>query len=269
MGSGASDRSSGDGPKRKIEKEFGIAIPGEILEAARWSKTALKELPAAGPLDPFTIFGRSAPLVIDIGCGNGRFLLGSAYTRAGTDHIGFDVLPVVIRYATRRGNQRGFTNLRFGVADGLKVVRQLLGPASADEIHIYHPQPYHDPKEADRRLVTPSFLASVHGCLKPGGLLFLQTDHPGYWQAMRETASHFFHFQERIGRWADCPRGRTRREILSIKRGLNIYRGFGARRDDLDDAAKLKLVLELPLPHFGIHADSLRLDREEARFEHD
>jgi SAM-dependent methyltransferase len=129
MGSGASDRSSGDGPKRKIEKEFGIAIPGEILEAARWSKTALKELPAAGPLDPFTIFGRSAPLVIDIGCGNGRFLLGSAYTRAGTDHIGFDVLPVVIRYATRRGNQRGFTNLRFGVADGLKVVSQTGRPA--------------------------------------------------------------------------------------------------------------------------------------------
>jgi len=260
------DKKPGESGRRKMEREFGVPIPGEILEESRWCQTALKELPRDQPLDFPHLFGRQGPVVVDIGCGNGRYLLGSAFTRPGTDHLGFDVLPVVIRYATRRGNQRGFSNLRFGVADGLKVVRQLLGRESVDEVHIYHPQPYHDPKDADKRLITPSFLASVHDCLKPGGLVFLQTDHPGYWQAIREIASHFFHFHERIGPWTDCPRGRTRREILSIKRGLPIFRGSGAKRE-ITPEIKQKLILELPLPHFGMHAPSWKLDREEMRLD--
>lgn len=250
--------------KRQIEREFGVPIPGEILPQNQWVQTALKELPKNGPIDFPTVFQSPGQLVVDIGCGNGRYLLGSGYTRNHWNHIGFDVLPMVIRYATRRANQRGLSNIRFAVADGLKVVRQLLGPGTVDEVHIYHPQPYHDPRDADRRLVTPSFLSSLHDCLKLGGLIFLQTDHPGYWKAMRETASHFFEFHERIGRWTDSPRGRTRREILSIKRGLPIFRGQGVRFDHLDSVAKEKLVRTLPCPLFGIHAESLRLDQEES-----
>src|SRR3954454_9054515 len=104
--------------KRPIEREFGVPFAGEILDPARWTQTALKKLPAEGPLDLPALFGRAAPLVVDLGCGNGRFLLGSAVWRPKLDHLGFDVLPVVIRYATRRANQRGLTNLRFAVADG-------------------------------------------------------------------------------------------------------------------------------------------------------
>ncbi len=251
------------GAKRQMEREFGVPIPGVILPQNQWVQTALKDLPCTGPIDFPALFPTQGQLVVDIGCGNGRYLLGSGYTRMGWNHIGFDVLPMVIRYATRRANQRGLSNIRFAVADGLKVVRQLLGRETVDEVHIYHPQPYHDPRDADRRMVTPSFLASVHDCLKPGGLIFLQTDHPGYWKAIRETVSHFFDFHERIGRWTDSPRGRTRREILSIKRGLPIFRGQGSRLDHLDSLAKEKLVRNLPLPMFGIHAESQRLDREE------
>src|ERR1043166_3455246 len=61
--------------QRVIEREFGVPIPGEILEPSQWTKTALKKLPAAGPIDWETIFGRRAPLIVDIGCGNGRYLL--------------------------------------------------------------------------------------------------------------------------------------------------------------------------------------------------
>src|SRR5665213_1556093 len=105
-------------PKRHIEREFGVPVAGEILDPTRWTQTALKKLPADSPLDLLTLFGRAAPLVVDIGCGNGRFLLGSAVWRPDYDHLGADVLPVVIRYATRRANQRGLTNLRFAVVDG-------------------------------------------------------------------------------------------------------------------------------------------------------
>src|SRR5262245_52863543 len=102
---------------RQIEREFGVPFAGEILDPALWTQTALKKLPTNGPLDLAGLFRRSAPLVVDLGCGNGRFLLGSAVWRPDHDHLGIDVLPLVIRYATRRANQRGLTNIRFAVTD--------------------------------------------------------------------------------------------------------------------------------------------------------
>src|SRR6516225_4645052 len=96
-------------PRRAIEREFGVPIAGEILEPSRWTHTAIKCLPASGPLSWKDIFGREAPVVLDIGCGNGRFLIGSAVWRPDHDHFGIDVLPLVLRYATRRANQRGLS----------------------------------------------------------------------------------------------------------------------------------------------------------------
>ena len=62
----------------EIEHEFGVAIPGRILPEPEWARTAIKRLPPPGPLDWAAIFGRKAPVVLDLGCGNGRFTLGSA-----------------------------------------------------------------------------------------------------------------------------------------------------------------------------------------------
>src|SRR5947209_16990340 len=118
--------------RRQIEREFGVPVAGEILDPAQWTQTALKRLPE-GLLDLPALFGRQAPLVVDLGCGNGRFLLGSAVWRPGHDHLGADVLPVVIRYATRRGNQRGLTNIRFTVVDAAALLARYLPPASAAE----------------------------------------------------------------------------------------------------------------------------------------
>src|SRR5437764_1035291 len=139
--------------RRQIEREFGVPVAGEILDQSRWTQTALKRLPAEGPLDPHALFGRRAPLVVDLGCGNGRFLIGSAVWRPDHDHLGADVLPVVIRYATRRANQRGLTNSRFAVVDAARLLEQYLPPGSAAEVHCYHPQPYYAPAQVQQRLV--------------------------------------------------------------------------------------------------------------------
>src|SRR5258707_14065157 len=93
--------------RRHIEREFGVPIAGEILEPSLWTQTALKKWPEQGPLDWNGLFGRQAPRVLDLGCGNGRFLIGSSVWRPDHDHVGIDALPVGIRYATRRGNRRG------------------------------------------------------------------------------------------------------------------------------------------------------------------
>ncbi len=250
-----------------IEEEFGVPIPGEILPEDRWAKTAIKRLPPPGPLDFEAIFGRVAPVVLELGCGNGRYTLQSALSRPEVDHFASDILPVVIRYATRRANQRGLHNVRFAVRDAQSLIRDYVGPSTVEEVHLYHPQPYHDPRQAHLRLVTPRFLAGVHKALRPGGLFVTQTDNPDYWEYMKRILAVFFDFEERPDPWPDAPEGRSRREILARSRGLRIFRGSGARRDDLAAADAVRLAESLPPPDFRSRGPWCDLDAWEAREE--
>src|SRR5947209_6831690 len=203
----------------EIEREFGVPIPGRILPGSEWARTAIKRLPPPGPLDWTAIFGRTAPVVLELGCGNGRFTLSSALARPGFDHMAIDLLPVVIRYATRRANQRGLHNVRFAVKDAQTFLAGYVAESSVAEVHLYHPQPYHDPRRAHLRLVTPRFLADVHRSLTPGGLFVIQTDNPDYWAYITRVLPVFFAFEEHPGPWPDAPEGRSRREILARSRG--------------------------------------------------
>lgn len=214
--------------RRRIEREFGVPIAGEILDPERWTKTGLKRLPH-GPFDWPSLFGRSAPVIVDLGCGNGRYLIGSAVWRPECDHLGIDELPLVIRYATRRGNQRGLMNIRFAVADARRLVERNLPPEGVAEIHCYHPQPYHDPDQRHRRLIDNAFVEAVHRALIPSGTFFVQTDSLDYWQAMRCAIGADFEFHEQPRPWPDAPKGRTRREIIALRRGLPVFRGWGVR----------------------------------------
>ena len=248
-------------PSRKVEREFGVPFAGEILPADQWVQTALKQMPADGPLIWSELFGRSAPVILDLGCGNGRFLIGSAWSRRDCDHLGVDTLPVVIRYARKRANQRGLRNLRFAVLGARELLERWVVPASVAEIHVYHPQPYYEASQMHRRLITPEFLMLVHRSLQPGGLFVIQTDHPGYWKYIRQVVPLFCDFHERIGRWPDAPKGRTRREIVALRRGLPIFRGHGTAKRDLGVEEAQRLAESLPPPTFDADRRIRDLDR--------
>ena len=252
--------SSGDHNPDRVEREFGVAFPGRVVEQSKWTQTALKAMPE-GHLDWRVLFGRDAPVVLDLGCGNGRYLIGSALARPDHDHLGTDVLPVVIRYARKRGNQRGLANLKFAVLGGRELLERHVAPHSVAEVHCYHPQPYYDPAKVHLRLVTPAFVALVHRALKLGGLFVVQTDNPGYWKYIKDVVPFFFDFHERIGRWPDAPKGRTRREIIALKKKLPVFRGHGAAKADLSEDEALRWAESLPPPTFDADRRLRDLDR--------
>ncbi|QDU30965.1 tRNA (guanine-N(7)-)-methyltransferase [Anatilimnocola aggregata] len=213
-------------PVTNKDDDFGVAIPGRILPQEAWAQTAIKKMPDP-PLDWQAIFGRSAPVVLDLGCGNGRFLISSSLERPKLNHLGVDILPMVIRYATRRCNQRGLHNARLAVIGAFELLAEYVPAASVAEIHLYHPQPYEKRGHIDDRLITLEFLTLVQNALVPGGLFVIQTDNKSYWKDISRFAPQVFEFEELTGPWPDAPQGRTRREIYARQHGLKIYRGQG------------------------------------------
>ncbi|HTN00400.1 MAG TPA: methyltransferase domain-containing protein [Planctomycetaceae bacterium] len=250
-------------PATDPDVEFGVRVPGKVLPEDQWARTAIKKLPPPGPLDFAAIFGRTAPIVLDLGCGNGRSTLCSAIARPDHDHVASDILPVVIRYGTRRANQRGLSNVRFAVIGGREFLEQYVAPGTIAEIDCYHPQPYYERREIFKRLITPEFLALVHRCLIPGGTLILQTDNPTYWRYMKEVVPAFFELTEHLAPWPDAPKGRTRREILALREKLPVFRAVCRARTDLTEADLDRLAQELPFPKFNADRKLARLDQLE------
>lgn len=247
-----------------IEDEMGVPIPGVILAPEAWVSTAIKRLPD-GELNFAEIFGRSAPLAVDIGCGNGRFVLSSAVRRPDWDHLAIDILPMVIRYATRRANQRGLSNCRFAACDGSRLLSQHCGASSVDEIHIYHPQPYSDSESQHRRMLTPEFMGLVHKALRPQGKLFLQTDNPAYWEYFKQLVSATMQWHDQDGPWSEDPHGRSRREFVATEKGLTIYRGWAERRDDLSQTDMSELIVNLPQPTFTVESPKSEFTRKDRK----
>jgi tRNA (guanine-N7-)-methyltransferase len=245
-----------------IEREFGVPFPGIVLPPEQWTQSALKCYPE-GRIRWIDLFGRTGPVVLDLGCGNGRFLIGSAVARPDHDHLGLDILPVVVRYARKRANQRGLANIKFAVGGARELLADHVEPGTIAEIHCYHPQPYYDAAQVHRRQITPEFLALVHRTLSPGGLFVIQTDNPGYWRYIRAVTPVFFDFREHTQSWPDAPLGRTRREIIARSKGLPIFRGIGTAKAGLSESTAVTLAETLPPPVFDADRCLRQLDEME------
>jgi tRNA (guanine-N7-)-methyltransferase len=221
----------------ELEFELGVPLPGRVLPEHRWTRTAYED--AGSPFDWDRVFGRSAPRVVELGCGSGRYLVGSSVARPGRDHLGIDVVDRLAREAAGRADRRGLLNLRVVTGDAVTWLFERLTEDSVDEIHVYHPQPYYNPAEMGRRILTPEFLDRAWRVLRADGLFVLQTDHPPYWRYLLQAASKYFDPEVASGPWPDAPLGRTRREIIARRKGMAIRRMAARRR-------QAPLAMEIP-----------------------
>ena len=176
-------------------------------------------------------FGRRARRVLDIGCGDGRYLLDSAAARPDCDHLGIELLAPLLAKGRKEASKRGHPNLRFVAGDAVDWLRRRLEAGSVDEVHVYHPQPYHDPAQAGLGMLTEDFFERVWRVLAPGGLLVLQTDSRPLGKYLLEACRSRFEPEVLAGPWPGAPGGRTTREVLAIRKKLAVTRIAARRRD--------------------------------------
>ena len=139
-----------------------------------------EELWFGRPLVPAKLFGREAPLEIELGTGKARFLIEAARRQPAHDFLGIERALSYYRFSRERLARSGLGNARVLRADGRLFVTTSIAPASVYAFHVYFPDPWPKKRQRKRRLLDALFLDVLASRLVPGGLLRVATDHPGY-----------------------------------------------------------------------------------------
>jgi tRNA (guanine-N7-)-methyltransferase len=143
----------------------------------------------AVPYDPPAWFGRTAPLVLEIGPGTGESTAALAVAAPDTDHLAVEVFEPGLAQLLMRIAETGVTNLRLLRGDAVDLLRAVVPEASLAGVRIFFPDPWPKRRHRKRRLVQPEFAALVASRLAPGGVLHLATDWADYAEQMRAVCS--------------------------------------------------------------------------------
>lgn len=138
-------------------------------------------------LDLEKVFGRRAPLTVEIGSGSGDTLAAVAAAHPDRDFIGFEVYLPSIATTFNKLEDAGVSNARIVMADAAAGLEHLLGPGDLDELWTFFPDPWHKKRHHKRRIVNPDIARLVAGRLRPGGLWRLATDWDDYAEWMLEV----------------------------------------------------------------------------------
>ena len=138
-------------------------------------------------LDLDALYGRHAPRVLEIGFGNGENLLALAQRQPERDFLGIEVHPPGLGRALLALEAAGLTNVRLSAHDAVEVLARQLPRAAFDEVLILFPDPWPKKRHHKRRLIQPSFVASLAERLQPGGVLHLATDWAPYAEHMLQV----------------------------------------------------------------------------------
>jgi tRNA (guanine-N7-)-methyltransferase len=138
------------------------------------------------PLDLGELFGRTAPVVLEIGFGMGDLTAEMAAADPDRDYLGAEVHTPGIGNLLALIGEAGLTNIRVALGDAMQLV-QRIAPAALDAVHVFFPDPWPKARHHKRRLITPANVAVLRDRLRPGGRLHCATDWPQYAESMRET----------------------------------------------------------------------------------
>jgi tRNA (guanine-N7-)-methyltransferase len=134
------------------------------------------------PLDLRQIFSRFAPIELDLGCGEGTFLVTLAAQNLERNFLGIERLAGRVRSVCRKAARLELPNVRVLRIESSYAVAHLLPAESITAFHLLFPDPWPKRRHQRRRTVTKEFLLSIHYALAPGGLFHIATDHTDYFR---------------------------------------------------------------------------------------
>ena len=206
--------------RRRRVRSF-VRRPGRLTPA---QARALDELLPHYALDPAltdlrVAFDRRAPLIVEIGCGNGEALIEMASAEPDRNFIGIEVHEPGVGRLLRALHERQLGNVRVAMRDAVEVLREQAVPASIDGLRIYFPDPWPKKRHHRRRFVTPDHLLPLARVMAAGAEFRLATDIPDYVrQALEEVPQAGFDLVAQGGEpWDDWIS--TRYEQKALREG--------------------------------------------------
>jgi tRNA (guanine-N7-)-methyltransferase len=222
-----SDSVAGSREQRSIRSY--VLRQGRMTEAQRAALARL--LPAYGlpfaaePLDLAQTFGRSAPVVLEIGFGMGETAAAIAAAHPQIDYLGVEVHAPGVGSLLRAIEARSLSNVRVIQHDASEVVRAMIAPDSLAGIHLFFPDPWPKKRHHKRRLVQPAFASLLAERLRPGGYLHLATDWEDYARWMLEVLMQVPQLANTAEGYAERPayRPQTKFERRGLDLGHRVY----------------------------------------------
>ncbi len=138
-------------------------------------------------IDLARLYGRSAPLVLEIGSGMGEATVEMAAADPDRDYLAVEVHTAGVANLLALIEDRGLANVRVARGNALHVVAHQLRPDSLDAVHVFFPDPWPKTRHHKRRLIQPAHVALLRSRLVPGGRLHCATDVVDYAESMVDT----------------------------------------------------------------------------------
>lgn len=184
----------------------------------------------AGAVDFSAVFGRVAPVEMEIGVGKGRFLLAAAATHRDRNWFGLEIEPEYAQVVRLKAERAGLLNLRIERIDGKAFVERRLSPGCLAGLHVYFPDPWPKKRHHKRRLVDTEWASAAACALVPGGLIRVASDHEEYFSVIDDMLSKEPLLEklspEEAGDWSTG----TSYELKFLKTGRPIHRAIFRRR---------------------------------------
>ncbi len=177
-------------------------------------------------LDLTAVFGRTAPVVVEIGCGPGDSLVPMARARPEVDALAFEVFEPAVAALVARLVREDVPNVRAVPVDAVAGLGRLVPAGSLTEVWTFFPDPWPKQKHHKRRLVDAAFADLVASRLQPGGLWRLATDWAEYADQMRTVIGANAAFVAEAEDRGDRPVTRFERRGLAEDRAITdlVYR---------------------------------------------
>ena len=218
-----------NGTKKRTIRSF-VRRAGRITTS---QQRALDELwPRYGldysdePLDFEAVFGRKAPVVIEIGFGNGETFVEQAAANPDRDYLGIEVHEPGVGHCLLKVEEAGIDNVRVIAHDAIEVLGNQVPPASISRLNLYFPDPWPKKRHHKRRIVQDAFVELVADRLVVGGTFNIATDWANYAEHIDEVLSRSVRFRciERREHDGEAPfdRPQTKFERRGLRKGHRI-----------------------------------------------